>query len=100
MEELLLERFSDFAKENGIMSGDKIKIDEILNKEIIIKSYKVGSSKYEGKQLLTLQIELEGIDRVIFTSGTVLVDQCNTFKDKMPFISKIQKINHKFYSFT
>ena len=95
-----MKKFSDFAKEDSVMSGDKIKIGDIVGKEIEIIDYKIGSSKFEGKKLLTLQIKLNNEDRVIFTSSGVLIDQSEKYKNEMPFIATIEKINNRFYSFT
>lgn len=100
MEELYLKRFSDFANPTEVMDGDKIKIGDVLNKEIKVFSYKIGDSKYEGKKLLTLQIEVDGENRIIFTSGIVLIDQCEKYADNMPFLTTIKKISDRFYSFT
>lgn len=95
-----MKKFSDFAKDDGVMSGDKIKIGNIVGKEIEVVGYKIGNSRFEGKQLLTLQIKLNGEDRVIFTSSNVLIDQSQKYKEEMPFIATIEKINDRFYSFT
>ena len=95
-----MKKFSDFATDTRIMVGEKIKITEILGKEIMINGYKISDSKYEGKQLLTLQIKLDDIDRVIFTGSNVLIDQCNQYEDEIPFITSVEKVNNKFYSFT
>ena len=99
-EGLYLKKFSDFAKEDSVMSGDKIKIGDIVGKEIEIIDYKIGSSKFEGKKLLTLQIKLNNEDRVIFTSSNVLIDQSQKYEEEMPFLATIKKINNRFYSFT
>lgn len=99
-EESYLKKFSDFATDTGIMVGEKIKIEEILGKEIMVNGYKISDSKYEGKQLLTLQIKLDDIDRVVFTSSGILIDQCNRYEDEIPFITIVEKVNNKFYSFT
>lgn len=95
-----MKRFSDFAKEDSIMNGDKIKIGDIVGKEIEIVDCKIGNSKFEGKKLLTLQIKLNGEDRVVFTSSGVLIDQSEKYKNEMPFIATIEKVNNRFYSFT
>ena len=42
-------RFSDFAEEDGPLEGDKIRIDSILNQEILITGHKVKKSKYKKK---------------------------------------------------
>lgn len=95
-----MKRFSDFAKGDKIMNGDKIKIDDVVEKEVEVVGYKIGDSRFEGKQLLTLQIKLNGEDRVIFTSSNVLIDQSQKYESEMPFIATIKKINDRFYSFT
>jgi len=98
-----MKKFSDFATDDGVLTGDKLKLDDVLGKEIIVKGYKISDSKYgkngEDKKVLTLQFELEGINYIIFTGSKVLMDQVEKYKDEIPFITKIEKINN-FYSFT
>lgn len=90
-----MNRFSDL----GIMPskkrllGDKIKISKILNREILIKDYRLEDSKYDknksGKCLI-LQIELEGTRHVIFTGSDVLIDLIEQVpKEKFPFLASI-----------
>ncbi|WP_096635845.1 hypothetical protein [Clostridium cochlearium] len=93
-----MKRFSDFVTDSTAMTGDKIKIDSVLGKEIIVKKYKIGNSKFNDGKLLTLQFELEGKEYIIFTGSSVLIEQSEKYKNEMPFITKIEKIN-KFYSF-
>ncbi len=94
-----MKKFADFAKPNNAMTGDKIKIDKVLDKEIVVKSYKIGESKYkEDKDLLTLQIELSNEERVIFTSSSVLINQIKEYESEMPFIATIKQINN-YYTF-
>ena len=95
-----MKKFSDFATEDSIMSGDKIKIGDITGKEVEVIDYRIGNSKFEGKKLLTLQIKLDGENRVIFTSSNVLIDQSQKYEEEMPFLATIKKINNRFYSFT
>ena len=87
-----MHKFSDFADEEQL-AGQKIKIADVIDKEIVVKNYRVTGSKYSDKttkkQCLTLQIEIEGKAYVLFTK----------YKDEMPFITTIQKID-RFYSFT
>ena len=41
-----LKRFSDFAADEiNTLTGDKIKIEEILGKEIVVIGYKITDSK-------------------------------------------------------
>ena len=97
-----MHKFSDFADEEQL-AGQKIKIADVIDKEIVVKNYRITGSKYSDKttkkQCLTLQIEIEGKAYVLFTGSTVLIGQCEKYKDEMPFITTIQKID-RFYSFT
>lgn len=93
-------RFSDFAKEPNAMTGDKIKIDEVLGKEIEVMGFKLGDSKQKtGTKVLTLQFKVDDVERILFTGSNVLIEQVERYKDEMPFLAKIEKIN-KFYTFT
>lgn len=98
-----MKRFSDFATDDGVLTGDKLKLEDILGREIIVKGYKVSDSKYgkngEDKKVLTLQFELGGIDYIVFTGSKVLMDQVEKYKDEIPFLTKIEKVN-TFYSFS
>lgn len=94
-----MKKFSDFATSDTPLTGDKIKLADILGKEIIVKGYKVSESKYSKGNVLMLQFEMDDKEYVIFTGSSVLQDQVEKYKDEMPFITKIEKIN-KFYTFT
>lgn len=96
-----MKRFSDFSKES-ILNGDKIKIDDILNKEIKIIGYSIKNSKYsknKNGEYLTLQIESDNKKHIIFTGSDVLIDQINKYSNEIPFLTIIRKIN-KYYSLT
>jgi len=93
-----MKKFSDFSKEE-ILDGDKIRLDDILNKEVAIIGSSVKSSKLKDGKYLTLQIEKDGKKYVMFTGSSVLIDQTENYKNEMPFIATIRKIN-KYYSFT
>lgn len=93
-------RFSDLNNSTRVLEGDKIKIGDVAGKEIIIKGFSVSESKFKEEKLLTLQIEMDGVNRVVFTGSKVLADQCEENKDEMPFMTKIERINNKYYTFT
>ncbi len=95
-----MKRFSDFATSHINLTGDKIKIDEVLGKEIEVIAFTLSDSKYkEGTEVLKLQLRLNGETRVLFTGSSVLIDQITGHKDEMPFLTKIEKVN-KYYTFT
>lgn len=97
-----MKRFSEFSKEEAALEGAKLKIEELINREIIVLSYRLGKSKYKdsGGTYLTIQFKLSPTDdpKVIFTGSDVLADQCQKYEDEMPFVATIKKIN-KYYTF-
>jgi len=94
-----IHKFSDFADEHPL-SGNKIRLEDVLNKTLIVKAYQIGKSKQqEGRDYLTLQIELGGEERVIFTGGTVLIKQIQRYANELPFETTIKRIN-KYFTFT
>jgi hypothetical protein len=90
-----MNNFKDFNIEPELLSftGDKIKIDKVLNKEIKVLDFKIEDSKVKtGTKLLTLQIEKSGENHIIFTGSTILMQQIQKVqKDKFPFNTTIVK---------
>lgn len=85
----------NIALSQKAFEGDKIKIDRILNKEIVVTAFKVEDSKFENKgKCLTLQIEYDNSKRVVFTGSGILILQIEQVpKDKFPFRATIIKEN-------
>jgi hypothetical protein len=93
------ERFGDFAEEQAF-DGDKIQLDEILNKEILVTGYKIKDShQKKGTQYLTIHFELAGEKHVAFTGSMVLMDQLKKYESHLPFLATIKKIN-RHYTFS
>jgi len=96
-----LKKFADIAKEQ-VLDGDKIRIDDVINTEIIILKYAVKESRYsknKSGEYLTLQVEMDGKRHVIFTGSDVLIDQLKQYGEELPFKATIRKIN-RYYSLT
>lgn len=92
-------RFSDFAKDHVPLDGAKLKIDDVLNKEILVTAVRIKPSKYGKTPCLTIQLELNGQRYVCFTGSTVLGDQAKMYEGELPFVATIKKID-KYYTFT
>ena len=96
-----MKRFSDFAKKQSQLSGEKLPIESVLNKEVYVKGFRRAKSKYpknESGQYLTIQVEIDDKEHVIFTSSGVLLNQSIDYENELPFLAKIVRIN-KYYSF-
>ena len=74
-----MKNFSDLGikPSKKMFIGDKIKINRVMNREIVVNGFEIRPSKYpdKGKDALVLQIEFEGESRIVFTGSKVLIDQ-------------------------
>ena len=95
-----MKRFSDFAEEQTL-DGDKVKLDDVLNKEIVVTGYVVTKSKYKssGDMCLKLQFEVDSARYILFTGSNVIINQIERYHDEIPFITTIKKVD-KFYTFS
>src|SRR3954468_15287787 len=82
-------------------TGDSIKIDRILNKEVNVLAFKTGpSSKKPGTEYLTLQLEVDGAKRVLFSGSKTLIDMIQKVQTgDIPFKTTIIKESES-YQFT
>lgn len=78
--------------------GDKIKIERLLNRQIIIHHFKIAdSNKREGTKCLHLQVEIDGQMRVNFTSASALMEAIQKVpQENFPFTTTIVKDNDRF----
>lgn len=95
-----MKQFKDFGIKVAEQSfiGDKIKIDRILNREIVVHDFKIEPSKYEGKgKCLYMQIELSGNKHVVFTGAGQLMEVIQKVeREDFPFQATIIKENDRF----
>lgn len=96
-----MKKFKDLGItiDNTGMTGEKIKIERILNTDIIVHAYKIENSKFEGKgngKCLHLQISHQGEKRVVFSGSGNLMEQVQKVDARdMPFSTKIIKDNDR-----
>ena len=99
-----MHQFKDFdiKTDSSSFIGQKIKISKLFNTEITVLNYSISpSSKKENTDCLKLQIEKEGVKRIVFTGSKVLTDQIEKVpKDKFPFTTKIIMGDNDRYEFT
>jgi hypothetical protein len=92
-------KFSDFAKGESKLDGEKIKLKDALNQEILILNYAILRSKFKDENYLTIQFELGSVRHVVFTGSGVLMDQIKKYAEKIPFYTVIRDFG-KYYAFT
>ncbi|MCQ2581642.1 MAG: hypothetical protein MJ170_01520 [Alphaproteobacteria bacterium] len=91
-------RFSVFARDKLPMPGVKKRLDEILNREILITDFRVTNSKQQqNRHCLQLQFVLDDEVCVCFTGSSVLLNQIQEAKDNIPFHTIVVKID-RYYS--
>ena len=95
-----MNNFKDFGIKPEItaFSGDKIKINRVLNIPITVLDYKIEDSKAKpGTKLLTLHIKKEGTMHIIFTGSKVLTQMIQRVPENgFPFQTTIIKQNESF----
>lgn len=95
-----MKKFSELGIDikNDSFVGDKIKIDKVINREIVILDFKVQESKInEGKKFLSLQIELSGEKKVIFTGAKLLIQAITQIdKSNLPVSTTIISENQMY----
>lgn len=94
-----MNKFSDIAKDDIHLAGDKMSLQEVVGKQIVVTGYKITKSKFKEDNYVAIQFELEGEQRVAFTGAQVLIEQLKKYGEQIPFETTIKKMG-KFYSFT
>ena len=97
-----MRKFKDFgiAPAGKIMTGDKIKIQKVVNREIVVHDYEIKPSNYPEKgngKCLHLQIALGENRHVIFTGSVPLQEMIERVpKENFPFSTTIVRENERF----
>ena len=93
--------FKDFnikAPESNF-TGEKIKIDKVINTEIEVLDFKVEKGNFSDQRLV-LQIEYKKEKRVIFSSSRCLIDMINQVPAGQKFTTTIIKDDSDRYQFS
>ena len=97
-----MKKFSDFATEEIPLIGDKVKIEDVLGKGIIIIGYRINESKFKDRdhgKYLIIQFEKDETLQIFFTGSEVLMAQIEKYKAEIPFSTTIIK-NQRYYTFS
>jgi len=94
-----MKNFSEFGIKTSQQNfrGEKIKVDRVLNKLIVISDYLISDSKFEGRgKCLSMQVIVDNAERVIFTGSVVLADMISQVpKEEFPIQATIVKENDR-----
>lgn len=69
-----MKQFKEFGIKPSLdgFVGDKIKINRVLNREVIIHKYRIVKSKFDGDRL-DMQLEIDGTKHVLWTGSVSLM---------------------------
>lgn len=100
MDTKTIAKFSDFAKEGYNLSGEKIPMSMLFDREVVIKAYRFMESKaVRGKECMQLQLELDGREFIAFTTSTILQRQMRQYEDHLPFLTTIKNMG-RYHTFS
>lgn len=90
-----MKRFSDLPAEKREVWAEKLKISEIVGKEIIITGFTILPSKYGNhEEAMRIDFELDGSKHICYTSSSLLRRQLEATEDELPFLATIAEKNH------
>ena len=94
-----MRQFSELGikPETSGFSGDKIKVANVLNRQIIVNRYDVRPSQYkQGKECLYLQLTLDNVNRVLFVGSATLINTLRQIPESaFPFTATIINDNNR-----
>lgn len=96
---MTVKKFKDIAKDDIHLAGEKMSLQGIVGKKIIVTGYKITKSKFKEDNYVAIQFDLEEEQHVTFTGATVLIEQLKKYGEHVPFETTIKRLG-KFYSFT
>lgn len=93
-----MESFGDFVEEDEKpFTGDKARLNGLVNREVIILRYKVRPSKYrdKGDRCATVQFKEaeDGPEKIFFTGSSVIIGQLEKYGERLPFKAYIRHID-------
>ena len=95
-----MKKFKEFGIKPTATSfvGDKVNIEWVLNKPIIIHDFKIEPSKYGAdKKRVCLQVSIDNKKHIIFSGSGSLMDMIQQVpKNEFPFESTITKEDKRF----
>lgn len=101
-----MNKFSDLMIEpyKKVFVGDKIKVANVLDKEITLVDFRIVDSKHPkepGDKCIHLQIEFKEEKRVMFSISKYLIDIAKRVdKEKLPLTTTIIKQENGSFIFT
>lgn len=99
-----MKKFSDLnikLDNENIFMSEKMKISEIVEKQIIVESFKITDSKFPNKKCLNLYFNFNNKNKITFSSSEKLIEQIEKVNiNDFPFETKIIKLDFGGYIFT
>jgi len=92
--------FGAFAHDKLPLAGIKMRLDQILNRQILVTDFRIIKSKHHpGENCLQIQFLMDDRVCISFTGSAVLIDQISSVGDNIPFNTTVVKID-RYFSFS
>lgn len=85
-------QFSDIAKDDVMLVGEKMKMHDVIGKEIEIVAFTTLNPKYD-KLCTKIQFKLDDKLCYVFTGSSIITGQLERHKDDLPFLAVIEKMD-------
>jgi hypothetical protein len=92
-------KFCEICTDSDHLEGDKVKVKDILGKELLFTKYNLRKSKVNEGSCLTIQFQENDSLFISFTGSQVLCDQFTKYGEHLPFMATIKELG-KSYSLT
>lgn len=89
-------KLRDVIPRRNFLEGKKIKIDDILDKELTFTNWDIRKSKFGNGNCLILQFKTDKGIYIVNTGSNCLIEDLKLFEEKqgkVPFEATIVKIN-------
>jgi hypothetical protein len=96
-----MKKFSDLniMQTSQSFAGEKIKLYNLLNREITVLDYRIVASKFNnaGSERLDIELEVDNVKRLTWTGSTRLIETMKQVaKTDLPFQTTIVKDGESF----
>lgn len=79
------------------LTGEKISIDQLIDKEIVFKDFILTKGKYYNENdCMKIQVMFDGRERVFFTQSAYIMKTLLLYKEKLPRKGTITRQNRAY----
>lgn len=96
---MTVKKFCEICTDSDHLEGEKIKIKDMIGRELLFTKYNLRKSKVNEGTCLTIQFQENDELHIAFTGSLVLCEQFTKYGESLPFLATIKEMG-KCYSLT